>query len=68
MLLKIENNPDYVKDSMNNAILNTNKLALEEYKSKKALEYKINTIETDLSSLKSDIYFIKEMLQKILKD
>lgn len=67
-LLKVENNPDFAKDSRNNAILNTNRLALEEYKAKKALECKINSIETDLNEVKSDISEIKELLIKLLKD
>lgn len=61
-LIKIENVTDYHKDKNNNAIINTNKKILEEYKAKKTMENKITSMDNDINSIKTDISQIKELL------
>jgi cell shape-determining protein MreC len=56
--LPIENEPGFVKDSISNAILNTDMVALNEYKQKKK---QMKTIQ----DLKSEINMLKEELTKI---
>mgnify|MGYP007090102891 CR=1 FL=1 len=56
-LLKIEDAPDYVKDTNSGAILNTNVRALEAYRTKrekqKSLENRVASLENNINELKS---------------
>ena len=55
--LKIEDAPDYVKDTNSGAILNTNVRALEAYRTKrekqKSLENRVASLENNINELKS---------------
>jgi len=56
--LPIENEPGFVKDKLTTALLNTDTVALQEYKQKKK---QMKTIQ----DLKSEINMLKEELTKI---
>jgi hypothetical protein len=48
-------------------LVNTDQGALKEYKSKKMKDIKLNTIESDVSSMKNDIEEIKNLLRGLVK-
>ena len=60
--LKIEDAPDYVKDSETNAILNTNLEALAEYKQKRKQTARVRSMEQEINMLKEEIAKIKNHL------
>lgn len=60
--LKIEDNPDYVKDTENNAILNTNIHAVLEHKQKKKQAATIRRMEQEINTLKEELSKIKNHL------
>ena len=71
MLGKIKDNEDLVRDVNSKAILNINKNALlkdqmyqEKLKKQKEMESSINSLRDEVSSLKSDISKILEMLSR----
>ena len=71
MLVKIKDNEDLVRDTHSKAILNVNKNALlkdqmyqEKLKKEKEMESSINSLRDEVSSLKSDISKILEMLSR----
>lgn len=68
--VKVENHNNLVRDIRSNAIINTDKKGYDHYKSlkkNKSLEkQRIDQIESDLSSLKSDIDEIKDLLKALL--
>jgi len=71
MLVKIKDNEDLVRDENSKAILNINKNALlkdqmyqEKLKKQKEMESSINSLRDEVSSLKSDISKILEMLSR----
>lgn len=71
MLVKIKDNEDLVRDLNSKAILNINKNALlkdqmyqEKLKKQKEMESSINSLRDEVSSLKSDISKILEMLSR----
>jgi hypothetical protein len=71
MLVKIKDNEDLVRDTHSKAILNVNKDALlkdqmyqEKLKKQKEMESSINSLRDEVSSLKSDISKILEMLSR----
>jgi hypothetical protein len=71
--LKIKDAPGWVKDSSSKAVLNTNLFALEERKQNKRKIKQINSLESDLvnvktelEELKSDIKDIKDILLQFI--
>jgi hypothetical protein len=71
MLVKIKDNEDLVRDVNSKAILNINKNALlkdqmyqEKLRKQKEMESSINSLRDEVSSLKSDISKILEMLSR----
>jgi hypothetical protein len=60
--LKIEDNPDYVKDSETNAILNTNLHLLAEHKQKRKQAALVRSMEQEINKLKDEIAKIKTHL------
>lgn len=61
-LLKIENEPSYVKDEYNNAILNTDLNSLADYKNRKKNVQLIKDMQLEINSLKHEIETIKTHL------
>ena len=71
MLVKIKDNEDLVRDTASRAVLNVNKNTLlkdqmyqEKMKKQKEMESSINNLREEVSSLKSDISKILEMLSR----
>ena len=66
---KVEGHPNLIRDLKTNAIINTDKTALDHYtiaKRKKEEEQKrIDNIENDLTELKSSIDEIKQLLRNL---
>jgi hypothetical protein len=60
--LKIDDNPDFIKDMENNAILNTNLAAVVEYKAKRKQDAKILSMEQEINMLKEELQKIKTHL------
>jgi len=60
--LPIENEPGFVKDSVSNAILNTDMVALNEYKQKKKQMKTIQDLKSDINMLKEELVKIKNHL------
>jgi hypothetical protein len=67
--LKVEGHNHLVRDVQSNAIINTNKEGYQSYKalknSKEREKCRIDNIENDLNSLKSDLDEIKSLLRKM---
>lgn len=64
--LPIKDYPDFVKDTNSNAILNSNYAALTERKKQKEMEKTVNCLSSDVSSLKSDMNEIKQLLTVLI--
>jgi hypothetical protein len=69
---KVEGHPNLLRDLKSNAIINTDKIALDNYtlvKRKKELEIqRIDKMESDLTELKSSIEEIKFLLKGIVNE
>lgn len=65
--IKVTDNPDLVRDKKNNAILNTDKEALNKYKEER--DFKLKQIKSlnDVEDLKSDMKQIKNLLKELLQ-
>ena len=62
-LVKIENEPGYVKDLASSAILNNDLTALAEYKQKKKQTRQIQTMQEEINMLKAELEQIKNHLK-----
>jgi cell shape-determining protein MreC len=60
--LPIENEPGFVKDRISNAILNTDLVALNEYKQKKKQLKTIQDLKNEINMLKEELVKIKNHL------
>ena len=69
--VKVKGHADLVRDSVTNAIINTNKSKYEEYISrrdiKKSETQKVQDLEDELSCIKDDLNEIKSLLKEIIK-
>jgi len=63
---KIRDNPNFVKDMSNFAILNTNRSAVAKHEQKMVELRRAKQTEEEINSLKSEVSEIKTMLSKIL--
>lgn len=67
--LYVEGHPNLYRDLKSGAIINENdtnyKLYMEQYQSRQLKSRRIDTIENDLNSLKSEISEIKSLLLKL---
>jgi hypothetical protein len=61
-LIKIEDSPDLLKDTVSGAVLNTNVKALAAYKAKRNFISKVDTLEQRVSSMESSLTEIKQLL------
>jgi hypothetical protein len=59
--------PDYVVDSTNGAMLNTNCQALESYKAKREHSKKMNSSFARLDKLEEDVGEIKSLLKILIE-
>lgn len=60
--VKIEDSPDFVKDSETNALINTNLDALTNHKQKRKQAMRIRNMEDEINILKKEILKIKTHL------
>lgn len=58
--------PNYVRQGNSSAILNTNRMAFEEYKQKRNLQNRINKLEENVSDLNSKVDSILNILTKLV--
>lgn len=65
--VKIENCPQYVKDTSSGAILNTDNNALSAYRTRKKMMKSIHTNEDRLTSLEAQMSRIEQLLLKVLE-
>lgn len=63
---RIRENPNYVKDLKNFAVLNTNKSVVAKHEQKMAELKRIKQTEEEINTLKSEVSEIKSLLSKIL--
>lgn len=61
-LVKIENEPSYVKDELTSAIINTDVNLLAEYKSRKRNAQQLKDMQSEINSLKQEIEIIRKHL------
>lgn len=61
-LIKVEDSPDLLKDTVSGAVLNTNVKALAAYKAKRNYISKVDTLEQRVSSMESNLTEIKQLL------
>lgn len=66
MLVKIEDENQFKKNILNNALVNTDSAALSEYRNKKRISSKVNTLTEEINIMKSDIADIKTLLIKLV--
>lgn len=57
--------PNYNRDARSKAILNVNQAAFEEYRSKRNLQNRINTLEEDVQSLNNKLDNVLNLLTKL---
>ena len=60
--LTIENEPGFVKDKLTTALLNTDTVALNEYKQKKKQMKTIQDLKSEINMLKEELVKIKNHL------
>jgi len=66
--LKIEDAPDFVKDTRSGAILNTNVRALEAYRKTREKSNEVQELKTKVLSLEKNISEIKSLLLAVLSE
>ena len=68
--IKVKDNENLVRDSKSNCIINTNKSEYDEYlarrKSKQNEKNKVENLERDLSTLRSELDEIKNLLRSLV--
>lgn len=67
MKLKVKEHPGLVRDSRSKAIINIDNDSRQEYQNKRLLQEKIQSLSSDVESLKGSIKNIEEMLLTALK-
>ena len=66
MLVKLENENRFVKNVINNSLINTDIAGLKEYKNKKEMANKVNSLSDEINIMKTDISEIKTLLQQLV--
>jgi hypothetical protein len=66
MLVKLENESRFLKNTMNNSLINTDISGLKEYKNKKEMANKVNSLSDEINIMKTDISEIKSLLQQLV--
>ena len=66
--IKIDSDPNYVKDPESSAIINTNISSLEAYKQQRKNALKLNSTEERINSLEQKIDSVYSMLSQILEN
>jgi len=66
--IKIDSDPNYVKDSESSAIINTNLSSLYTYKQQRKNVLKLNNTEERINSLEQKMNGVYNMLSQILEN
>ena len=68
--IKVKNNENLVRDPESNCIINTNKSEYEQYLARKKQKQnevnKVDNLERDISTLRSEITEIKDLLRSLV--
>ena len=68
--IKVEGHPDLIRDVKSGAIVNRNEQEyshyMESYKKRQNQKTKIETIESDLSNMKTELNEIKDLLRQLI--
>jgi len=67
MLIKIEDENQFLKNISNNSLINADIVALKEYKNKKRINQKVDGLHEEINIIKSDIAEIKSLLVQLVK-
>lgn len=67
MLVKT-NLDDFYRDTQSNAIINTNVEKIRQYKQQRESLMKVQSLASDVETLKQDMSEIKSMLQLLVRD
>jgi hypothetical protein len=65
-LVKVKESPNLMRDTSNQAILNTDKTALSAYKIARDKQKQLNASIEDINTMKQDINDLKTLMQRIL--
>lgn len=60
VVYRVQENPDYIKDQDNGAVLNTNTAKLKEYKLRKKQSRKIEDLQSEVAELRSLLRVVLE--------
>ena len=70
--VRVKGRSDLIRDPLTNAIINTNKTAHEEYISRRQQKqkenYKMETLESEVASIKDDLNEIKSLLLRLANE
>lgn len=66
-LIKVENNPDLVRDKNNSAILNTANDQLARYREERAYRQRVERVVNNFDSVRNDLNEIKMLLNKLME-
>lgn len=58
--------PNFSRENSSNALLNTNRIAFEEYKRRRNLENRINKLEENIIDLNNKVDYILTLLTKLV--
>ena len=67
MLIKIEGEDRFVKNTTNQSLINTDIAGLKEYKNKKEMASKVNALSGEINTMKTEMSEIKSLLQQLVK-
>lgn len=65
-LVKIENEPGFLKDKTSQAVISTDNSALEAYRAKRKRDIEMQMKFDEINNIKQDVAEIKDMLRQIL--
>lgn len=66
MLIKIEDENQFKKNVLNNSLVNTDIVAMKEYRNKKRINQKVEGLHYEINNMKSDIAEIKSLLVQLV--
>ena len=65
-LVKIENEPGYLKDKNTQAIISTDNVGLEAYRAKRKRDIEMQMRLDEINNIKQDVAEIKDLLRQLL--
>lgn len=67
MIIKIEGDDRFVKNTKNQSLINTDLAGLKDYKNKKEMASKVNALSGEINTMKTEMSEIKSLLQQLVK-